>query len=258
MRRGLKQAALERAPDLATAIGVYRYLRGQRRRYDRAGRDPRPPAELVVQSPDGAILQLRDHELGDLRLGLGELAASQKVDELLPFLERVAALAPQAVCEIGTSAGGTLYLLTRVAGPDAVIVSVDLDTPPHVAAARKRLARAGQRVVSLAGDSHSEAMRDRVLEALEGRPLDTLFIDGDHSYDGVRRDWELYSPLVREGGVIGLHDVHEDYSTSRGTRTAAISGEVPRFWRELREGRRTEELIADPNQDGYGIGVIYP
>ena len=78
MRRGLKQAALERAPNLATAIGVYRYLRGQQRRYDQAGQDPRPPAELVVQSPDGAILQLRDHQLGDLRLGLGELAASQK------------------------------------------------------------------------------------------------------------------------------------------------------------------------------------
>jgi len=117
---------------------------------------------------------------------------------------------------------------------------------------------AGRKLVSLAGDSHSEAMRDRVREALDGRPLDALFIDGDHSYDGVKRDWELYSPLVRPGGVIGLHDVQEDYATSRGTQTAAISGEVPRFWRELREGRKTEELIADPAQDGYGIGVVYP
>ena len=58
--------------------------------------------------------------------------------------------------------------------------------------------------------------------------------------------------------MIGLHDVQGDYATSRGTRTAAISGEVPRFWRELRKGRRTEELIADPGQDGYGIGVVYP
>ena len=214
-------------------------------------------AELVVQSPDGAILQLRDHRLGDLRLATGELAASQKLDELLPFLDRVAALAPRAVCEIGTSAGGTLYLLTRVAADDAVIVSVDLNTPPYLAAARRRLARASQRVVSLSGDSHAEVMRDRVREALGDRPLDVLFIDGDHSYDGVKRDWELYSPLVREGGLIGLHDVHEDYATSRGTHTAAISGDVPRFWRELREGRRTEELIANPDQDGYGIGVVY-
>jgi|tagenome__1003787_1003787.scaffolds.fasta_scaffold20836210_2 predicted O-methyltransferase YrrM len=258
MSQGFKQAALERAPNLATAVGVYRYLRGQRRRYQAAGRDPRPPSELAVQSPDGAVLQLRDHRLGDLRLGLGELAASQKLDELLPFLDRVAALAPRAICEIGTSAGGTLYLLTRVAADDALVVSVDLDTPPHLAAARRHLARAGQKIISLAGDSHSEEMRDRVREALAGRELDVLFIDGDHSYDGVARDWELYSPLVREGGVIGLHDIHEDYATSRGEQTAAISGEVPRFWRVLREGRRTEELIADLGQDGYGIGVVYP
>jgi predicted O-methyltransferase YrrM len=96
-----------------------------------------------------------------------------------------------------------------------------------------------------------------VRAALDGRALDVLFIDGDHSYEGVKRDWELYSPLVRAGGLIGLHDIQEDYATSRGTQTAAISGEVPRFWRELREGHRTEELIADPGQDGYGIGVVY-
>jgi predicted O-methyltransferase YrrM len=251
----LKRTLLERAPNLSTAAAVYRQLRAQDRAYRRAGADTRAPAELVEQN--GGVIQLRDLSVADLRFATGELAASQQLDEILAFLDRAAELRPRTVCEIGTSAGGTLYLLTRVAADDAVIVSVDLEIPPHLAAARRRLARAGQQVVSLAGDSHSDAMRDRVRQALAGRPLDVLFIDGDHSYEGVKRDWELYSPLVRPGGLIGLHDVHEDYATSRGTQTAAISGEVPRLWRELREGRRTEELIADPGQDGYGIGVVY-
>jgi predicted O-methyltransferase YrrM len=253
----VKRRLAERAPNLATVAWLYLFLVDQQRRYARAGRDPRPPRELVAPSPDGAVLVLRDHRLPDLRLRVGELAASQKLDELEPFLDRVAALAPRAVCEIGTSAGGTLYLLTRVAADDAVLVSVDVDLPAHVAAARSRLARGRQRVVSVQGDSHSAATRERVEAALAGRPLDVLFIDGDHSYDGVRRDWELYAPLVRPGGLIGLHDVHEDYATSRGTPTAAVSGDVPRFWRELREGRPTEELLADPEQDGFGIGVVY-
>lgn len=35
---------------------------------------------------------------------------------------------------------------------------------------------------------------------------DFIFIDGDHSWDGIRKDWELYSKLLEPGGVILLHD----------------------------------------------------
>ena len=255
MIAGLKRALLERAPNLATATGVYRQLRAQSREHAAAGADERPPRELVRQA--GALIELRDRRVGDLRFSAGQLAASQRLDEILGFLDRAAELSPRAVCEIGTSAGGTLYLLTRVAAADAILVSVDLEIPPHLAAARARLARPDQHVVSLAGNSHSEQMVARVRTALGGRELDVLFVDGDHSYDGVKRDWELYSPLVRAGGLAGLHDINEDYATSRGLPTPAISGEVPRFWRELRERHRTEELVADPEQDGYGIGLVY-
>lgn len=37
-------------------------------------------------------------------------------------------------------------------------------------------------------------------------PIDFIFIDGDHSYDGLRQDWEVWSELVATGGVIALHD----------------------------------------------------
>lgn len=36
--------------------------------------------------------------------------------------------------------------------------------------------------------------------------IDYLHIDADHSYEGVKRDFELYSTLVREGGIISIHD----------------------------------------------------
>jgi len=42
---------------------------------------------------------------------------------------------------------------------------------------------------------------------LNGEPLDFLFIDGDHTYEGVKRDFEMYSPLVRNGGIIAFHDI---------------------------------------------------
>lgn len=36
--------------------------------------------------------------------------------------------------------------------------------------------------------------------------LDIVFIDGDHSYDQVKQDIQLYRPLVREGGLLCGHD----------------------------------------------------
>jgi len=42
--------------------------------------------------------------------------------------------------------------------------------------------------------------------------IDILFIDGDHSYDGVKTDFELYSKLLTKSGVIFIHDTDETYS----------------------------------------------
>lgn len=36
-----------------------------------------------------------------------------------------------------------------------------------------------------------------------------LFIDADHSYEGVSKDWDLFEPFVVSGGIIALHDVDE-------------------------------------------------
>lgn len=37
-------------------------------------------------------------------------------------------------------------------------------------------------------------------------PLDFLFIDGDHSWDGLKDDWECWNTLVSVGGIVALHD----------------------------------------------------
>ena len=50
----------------------------------------------------------------------------QNKEELTALVRDVRALRPQTVLEIGTAQGGTLFLWTRLAQADAVIVSLDL------------------------------------------------------------------------------------------------------------------------------------
>jgi hypothetical protein len=41
--------------------------------------------------------------------------------------------------------------------------------------------------------------------------IDFLFIDGDHSYEGVKTDFELYSKLLSDQGIIAIHDTDKEY-----------------------------------------------
>ena len=83
-------------------------------------------------------------------------------------------------------------------------------------------------------------------------PIDMLFIDGDHSYEGVKRDWELFSPFVGRFGVVVFHDtlwdLHPDSPYSR-----ADMG-VPAFVEELRAlGYPVTTLEKD-----YGVSIVQP
>lgn len=46
-------------------------------------------------------------------------------------------------------------------------------------------------------------------------PIDVLFIDGDHSYDAVKADYERHAPNVKDDGIILFHDPCSDEGTER-------------------------------------------
>lgn len=54
--------------------------------------------------------------------------------------------------------------------------------------------------------------------------MDILFIDSDHTYDGVKRDFELYSTLIKDDGIIGLHDTMDSQVTAGKTTMFVIFG----------------------------------
>ncbi len=182
----------------------------------------------------------------------------QKRTEILRLVEILEELQPAAVCEIGAAGGGTTFLLAHASPSAAVIITVDLAFTKTHKAALKRFALPGQKMICLQGDSHQTETFSAVKSCLPGGNLDVLYLDGDHSYEGVKTDFELFSPLVRPGGIIVFHDIVPDFRTRYGIETPSWVGGVPQFWAELKSKyTRVEELIEDVGQDGCGIGILH-
>lgn len=49
---------------------------------------------------------------------------------------------------------------------------------------------------------------------LQDIKIDFLFIDGDHTYEGVKKDFDLYTQLLSDNGVIIIHDTDENYENN--------------------------------------------
>jgi predicted O-methyltransferase YrrM len=180
--------------------------------------------------------------------------AAQNQAELAAFIRYAAADAPRVVCEIGVQDGGTNFVLSRALSSVTTVVGIDLYV--SLKAQLRYFRRPGVELHLIQGSSHTRRTRKRLRAVLAWRPIDLLFIDGDHTFDGAARDFALYSPLVRPGGLIAFHDIVEDSYSRCGIRTESYVGEVPRLWKSLREQYAYREFIDDPSQDGRGIGVI--
>jgi predicted O-methyltransferase YrrM len=63
--------------------------------------------------------------------------------------------------------------------------------------------------------------------------IDMMFIDGDHSYAGIKKDWDLFVPHVREFGVVVFHDTLWDLRPD--PRWSRDDMGVPKFVEDLRE-----------------------
>jgi len=157
--------------------------------------------------------------------------------------------------EIGTAEGGTNFLL-GTALPE-VTLKIGADLFVRNTRLLEAFCRAACKQIFVNGSSYDPVTVQRIRNLIGSRKLDLLFIDGDHNYDGARADFDCYSPMVRSGGLIAMHDIVPDHMTRFGRATGRWAGDVPRLWREIRPlYEQTWEFIQDPEQDGLGIGVV--
>jgi cephalosporin hydroxylase len=182
------------------------------------------------------------------------IRSAQNDKELQQMIERVQRLQPRVIVEIGTHRGGTLFSFIRSNPQAELVVSIDLPggkfgggyTEPKIKLFQQFVVdRPQTQLACLRVDSHQSSTLAALQQLLAGRPIDALFIDGDHHYDGVRQDFLMYGPLVRPGGLIAFHDI----------RTNHLNHDVLRFWSDIRDRYQVEEICFE-ERPVFGIGII--
>ncbi len=177
--------------------------------------------------------------------------------EIKELYKIVLKLKPRRVLEVGTAKGGTLYLWTQTAVKDATIVSVDLPAgefggayPVCRVSFYQAFARDDQKLHLLRDDSHKFQTIQKVSEIFDRNPIDFVFIDGDHTFEGVKADFFNYVTMVRPDGIIALHDILPRHDLPEI--------QVDRFWQQLKKSYRVRELIgAEGSGRKIGIGLVY-
>lgn len=134
--------------------------------------------------------------------------------------------------EIGCYAGGSACLALQ--RPNTQVVSIDIGYPISPDIVKENIIKLnihGNRYTYLQGNSQDTEMVNRLSKEING--IDVLFIDGDHSYQGVINDFLLYKDLINVGGYI----VFDDYND----------------WQYSPEVKLAVDDIIKSNKDDYNI-----
>jgi hypothetical protein len=80
--------------------------------------------------------------------------------------------------------------------------------------------------------------------------IDVLFIDGDHSYEGVKLDFDLYSKILSDKGIIIIHDTDESYENN-----LIVSEDSKKHWDKFDGPAKLIKELAD-NKDWNIINLF--
>lgn len=168
--------------------------------------------------------------------------------EITQLAKAVQAINPRIIVEIGTARGGTLLIWSYLASKRVITCDLNDTTLQRPLFSRFPPPGSNCQVTLLSGNSHEASFKARLAQELNGEKADFLFIDGDHTESGVEADYNDYKEFVRPGGLIAFHDIVE--------KQPLPTNQVYHLWKRIKVGADVQEFVADPNQCGFGIGLL--
>lgn len=179
--------------------------------------------------------------------------ASQQPLELERLIDILIEKRVASYLEIGARHGDTFYEVVRSLPKGSLCVAVDLPNGPWgsnwsmdcLIDCVEELQKQGYNAHYVLGDSRSPEVIELV--KYQGR-FDAVLIDGDHRYDGVNADFSNYG----DGKIVAFHDIAGD-----GLVCGENPVEVPKYWNEIKDKFKHEEIINPSDDRPMGIGVIY-
>lgn len=172
-------------------------------------------------------------------------------------------LKPNNILEIGAR-GGTFLLFNKLS--TGFKIAVDLDTSFNESI---YMSMFGENFHFINRNSQDEQTFQIIKEICP--QFDFIFIDGDHSYEGVKRDFDLYKKLLSPRGYIAFHDIDPNHVFLNSYLDGEPkTGKVRKFWQELNYGSKIEIICTKSNGKSYlsydksikqnfgGIGIWKP
>ena len=185
---------------------------------------------------------------------------SQNIEEFLNLLEEYSKFEVGYFMEIGSLYGWSLQHFIYYSKYNSTGISIDLPVRKFVGENDHRVEKQEHNYMNvwpiwaeerkcklfLIPDSSLKlGTLEKCKEILNGKKLDFIFIDGDHRYESIKSDHLMYSPLVREGGMIFFHDIGKNEE-----------GGGHLFWNEIKKDYKHREILLDVNSS-KGIGILY-
>lgn len=106
--------------------------------------------------------------------------------------------------------------------------------------------------IEIIGNSAEKRVIDQAINVSRTHLYDILFIDGDHSYEGVKNDTINYLPIVRQGGYIMFHDTQHIDGVIRWMNEIESSGLSLKRIKDIANKDKFTNLL--PN--GLGIRIF--
>jgi predicted O-methyltransferase YrrM len=210
------------------------------------------PSALRRRAPD----TLRHHpRLRALALGVGLIPPrTMHAPEEAALLAELA-LGRRTVVEIGVYEGSSAIVLCRALSPDADLHLIDpfVDAsgwalPAGWSATASATRRAVERATRGAGPRlHWHVERSQDAGRRWSEPVDMVFVDGDHSPEAVREDWDVWHGHVKPGGVLAFHDARGESEGPKAVVDELFRGSRPvPGWRITHEVGSMVTVIRDP------------